>query len=54
MLGLPTKELKQAALHADQTLSKVDRVLDEALAVLANLRAITEAARLLVESLRKK
>ncbi len=54
MLGIPSKELKQAAIHADSTLSRVDRVLDEATAVLVNLRAITEAVLLLVESLRKE
>ena len=54
MLGIPTKELKQATVHADQTLSKVDRVLDTALAVLVDVKAMTTAARLLVESLRKE
>lgn len=49
MLGLPTKEVKQAALHADQTLAKADRVLDAALDVLTDVKAITAAIRVTVE-----
>jgi pheromone shutdown protein TraB len=52
LLGLPTKELKQAAEHADRTLTEVDLVARDARATLAEARRLLENLRVLTEVLR--
>lgn len=52
MLGLPVKELKAAAVHADQTLTHVEQVLAEAQRVLTVHRQIAEDLQAITGALR--
>ena len=47
-----TKEIKQAAVHADHTLSKVDRVLDQVQVTATHAKGIAEDLHAITARLR--
>ena len=47
-----TKEIKQAAVHADHTLSKVDRVLDQVQVTATHAKGIAEDLHAITSRLR--
>lgn len=52
MLGIPSKEIKQAVEHADRSLSNLDAAIQEARVVLRHVAGIAEDLRTLSAALR--